>query len=163
MRILIFTMALLVSFPLPADSSVAYLIIKATVVNHDKQPTWICMGRVGTCAHIPADKELVKIRPGKYRFHHLDFDKSLHEGDGTRWFKKSTRYKFEAGNIYFIGEFKFTRKRNNRYEMEVDQDISLLRKACESSPKTFASFPVTVLTGTRKFQISCDVSSNNKI
>jgi len=88
----------------------AYLVISSSVLNEEKQPTWICLLRRHVCEHIAADKKLIPIKPGKYRLAHIDFGDSKHSGVGTQILKRAMKFNFESGNIYFVGDLELNKK-----------------------------------------------------
>jgi hypothetical protein len=138
-----------------AEPDMAYLVIKATVTNEERQPSWICLVRYQKCHHIAATEGLAAIKPGKYKLDHIDFGASKHSGKGTQSFDKSLRFKFEPGNIYLVGDIRLRKKKSKRYDVELNQDPDLVANACSASPELFENYPVTNLTGSKKLRFSC--------
>jgi len=155
MRSLLLFVALFVSSTLSAEPDKAYLIIKATATNKERQPSWICLVRLNKCTHISANEGLVAITPGRYKLHHIDFSKSKVWGIETQVFNKPMKFKFEPGNIYLVGDIRLTKKKSKRYEIELNQAPDLVIKACSISPDIFENYPVTNLTGSKKLRFSC--------
>ena len=161
MRIFLFLMLLVVSYSVLAEQDSAYLIIKSTAPEGEKQPTWIGMSRNGHLVHIPADKEIVKIKPGKYRIFHIDFNESVHLGKGSQSFKDPPVFDFKSGGIYFIGDIRLSKKTIWRNELEIIQDSSHIIAACKSSPEVFEKYPLTTTKGVKKVKIMCNAKDNS--
>jgi hypothetical protein len=138
-----------------AEPDMAYLIIKATAINKDKQPSWICLVRRRKCTHVSANEGLVAIKPGKYKLHHIDFGKSKVLGTETQIFEKPMTFKFKPGNIYLVGDIQLKKKKSKRYKIELNQDPDLVIKACAISPDIFERYPVNNMTGSKKTRFSC--------
>jgi hypothetical protein len=156
MRLISLLFFLVFSSTLSAEPGMAYLIIKATVTNEEKQPSLICLVRLGKCKHISAKEGLVTIQPGKYKLHHIDFGESKHSGKGTQIFDRPLGFKFESGNIYLVGDIQLRKKKSKRYDIELNQDPDLVVSACSASPGLFENYPVTNLTGSKKLRFSCN-------
>ena len=112
MRLVIFLSLFAVSFPLLAKKDPAYLILKSEVINHKKQPAWICLINHGRCRHVPANKEIVKVTPGSYYVSHVDFMETKRFGNGSQYIDNAQIFEVESGHIYFIGNILLQRKIN---------------------------------------------------
>jgi len=152
---LFFNSALCAEPDLSVEPDMAYLIIKATAINKDKQPSWICLERRRKCTHVSANEGLVAIKPGKYRLHHIDFGRVELLELGSQTFDTPMKFKFKPGNIYFIGDIQFKNKEFQRDDIELNQDPDLVIKACAISPNIFERYPVNNMSGSKKTRFSC--------
>jgi hypothetical protein len=152
---LFFNSALCAEPDLEARPDMAYIIIKATAINKERQPSWICLIRRGRCEHVAANKGLVAIKPGKYKLHHIDFGKSKASGIDVQFFDRPMAFKFKPGNIYLVGDIQLNKKKSRRYKIELNQDPDLVIKACAISPDIFENYPVNNMSGSKKIRFSC--------
>lgn len=155
MRQCLFLISIFFTLPLWAETGASYIILKARVIDEGKAPTWLCLNRRSVCIHVAANEKIVTIKPGKYKLDHVDFNKSKHFGEGTRFFSKPMKFNFEAETIYFIGELELKLNKRKRYKVNIKRDPALLLEACKASPELFEKYVVTGAAGITKHKLSC--------
>jgi hypothetical protein len=164
MRIIVVVLLILIAQVANGSSTKAYIVLRAIVVDGEvRQPSWICMASSFECKHVSASKIIVSITPGVFRLDHIDFGKAEGSGEGaiannsSLFFKEPTTYRFEAGNIYLIGQFNLIKKSSHRYKIEFSSEANLLLDACAVAPELFESHPLTSFDGTKKTKINCEI------
>ena len=136
-----------------AADDVGYAIIDATAIpTKRKQPTWIAVHRSGRFRlhHIRVGKTLVPLRPGEYRFDHVDFKRNVESGDGSLYPKDESRFQFivEPDEVTFVGLLVVrggSRRYGGReYRLELVPEERLLGWACAVDRQTMESMPVVI-------------------
>ena len=155
MRLFLFLLVVLMSDSVHSTEQKSYIVVKASVIGSHEQPTWLCLLRHGDCKHLPANKVLHAVKPGKREIHHVDFSERKHSGKGTQFFNDSMKFKLKPGKIYFIGELELEKKNRNKYSISIKKDASLLEQACMSSPEIFEDFMVTSLSAKVEHKFTC--------
>jgi hypothetical protein len=137
-----------------SDKDFAFLVLKASVTDEIKQPTYICLYRKYRCKHIPATASFVKIKPGHYRLAHIDFSDLENSGRGTEFLKESI-FKLKKGRVYFVGNLKLSNRSGGRFKIALEQEMSLLREACEALPEQVKLFPFANPNNGKATSVSC--------
>ena len=158
---IIIGLSVLISSCTPIDN--AYLIVDSVVTDQNmKQPTWIALESKLGCFHVDARKKLVKIIPGRYRLAHIDFQDSVHKGDGTVFPGKISReyIKIHKNTINYLGSIRLKPKGKGgrKYGYEVDFSRNLLEVSCNVNPDIFISLPVFFVfndDGRKEYTIKC--------
>lgn len=158
------TILLLVTLVTPSldvDPNMAYVVIDASVTDANRdQPNWIAFYRGVRGVHIPTGRYIVALRPGTYKINHIDFQQDYNLSDGTQLLKKNYKFELKTGKIYLLGHYEFTWISGTRYDLNMGNDYSLLKKACEIAPEIFNSFPVSTVDNTKELKLICTKSEH---
>jgi hypothetical protein len=137
------------------DSDFAYLILQASVIDGVNQPKLICLHRRNRCTHVKADEPFIKIKPGAYRLDHIDFSKKGNSRYSIT-LKRPDILEFRKGKVYIIGNLELRERSPGKFKMEIRAQMELVKKACNSIPKSVIDFPFANAINGKELALSCN-------
>lgn len=134
----------------------AIVILKASILDEDKESMNICLYRNSMCTYISPTEPYVEVSPGMYRLWNVDFTDDKKKEKGSIHFEKYEKFGFKANKIYLIGHLQLSENNAGSYKMEFIQDLSLLKDACKSLSGKARNLPLANAKTGNELEFSCD-------
>lgn len=134
----------------------AIVILKASILQEDKVVQNLCLNRKNTCTYILPMEPFVEVSPGMYQLWSVDFMDDKEKEMASIRFERYEKLGFKANRIYLIGSLQISENSAGSYQMEFDQDISLLKDACKNLSGEARNFPLANAKTGKELGFSCD-------
>ena len=138
-----------------ASEEKAIVILSASIVEGDREIKNICLMRKVRCEYFAPSEKFLEIEPGSYKLWNVDFTDNEKSGRGNVHFKKIEYFKFRAKRLYFIGRLELARV-GGKYEMNINQDTSLLLDACKHLPKSAMKYRFANASTGKEIDLTCE-------
>ena len=142
----------------------AYLLIDAiSLPESSKQPTWLGVRKGSRMHHFPTRQSIIHVAPGRYRLHHIDFDRSKRIGSDTIFTSDPEEFVFKAlqDSIIYVGlvQVEQDRLKSRKNKVKIETTKLLFEWACDKNPKVFKRLPVKFLgdeNAGKEIRINCE-------
>lgn len=139
-----------------ADEGKAIVILKASILDEDKELENICLYRKSMCTYISPTEPYVEVSPGIYQLQNVNFTDKKKKETGNIHFERNQKLGFKANRIYLIGNLQLSEDSEGNYQMEFIQDLSLLKDACNNLSGKASNFPLANAKTGKELVFSCD-------